>query len=179
MFEMIATRCVQPKEVEWIKPNAVNLKVNEDDSFVRYDLLKGAQDYLHKMVELKPSTSIEVFKKSDFSPFCNKTESLTFLSKVFVQILCRSQEIDLNLVALGDAKEIFAIFISVVEVITDHSKAVEGDCREHGNQILLIIASLHQLFFIILGQSLAVFAHPSRLVNGNAHCCNHTHKCCF
>lgn len=65
MFEMIATRCVQPKEAEWIKPNAVNLKVNEDDSFVRYDLLKGAQDYLHKMVELKPSTSIEVFKKSD------------------------------------------------------------------------------------------------------------------
>ena len=78
--------------------------------------------------------------------FLQSNCTLTFLSKEFVQILCRSQEIDLNLIALGDAKEIFTVFISVVEIITNHTEAVYHDAGHHIYQILLKITPSINLF---------------------------------
>ena len=73
---------------------------------------------------------------------CNQLEPFTFLSKVFVQILCQSQEIDLNLSALGNPEKVFIILISGIEIITKlfivciEFKSMSHFCRYCFHQII-------------------------------------------
>ena len=64
-FENKPTKCVVPKEVEWTAPDRISMDIGDGEGSKIYTLLKGAEDYLHKEVGLKPSTSKEVFKKSE------------------------------------------------------------------------------------------------------------------
>lgn len=65
MLEVLGTKCVIPKSVEWVSPTRMILKLDDDkDSIADCKLLKGALDYVHKMIGLKVATSKEVYKKS-------------------------------------------------------------------------------------------------------------------
>lgn len=70
---------------------------------------------------------------------CNQPESLTFLSEVFIQILCRSQEIDLNLIALVFAKESFygKYNIHMIREAFDIPRGTFYIILDHGVTILL------------------------------------------
>ena len=64
-FENKPTKCVVAKEAEWNSPNRIALDLGDGEGFKLYELLKGAEDYLHKEIGLKTATSKEVFKKSE------------------------------------------------------------------------------------------------------------------
>lgn len=65
MFDMMITKCAQPKEVFWEAPTKLAIDLGDDDGIQSYDLLKGAEEFLHKQIEVKPATSKELYKKSD------------------------------------------------------------------------------------------------------------------
>lgn len=66
MFESMLTKVIRPKEVSWTSPKYMYIKLTaEDEKYDTYDILKGADIFLHKQLDLKPSTSKEVFKKSE------------------------------------------------------------------------------------------------------------------
>lgn len=64
-FENKPTKCVIAKEVEWNSPDRISLDLGDGEGFKIYELLKGAEDYLHKELGLKTATSKEVYKKSE------------------------------------------------------------------------------------------------------------------
>lgn len=64
MFESIVTKCVQPKSVQWKSFNQLILDLGDEQPQV-YKLLKGAESYLYKNIDIKPGTSKEVYKKSE------------------------------------------------------------------------------------------------------------------
>ena len=64
-FENKPTRCVIAKEAEWNSPDRISLDLGDGEGFKVYELLKGAEDYLHKELGLKTKTSNEVYKKSE------------------------------------------------------------------------------------------------------------------
>lgn len=63
MFDSVITKCVNPKSVNWIAPDKVELDIGEEQP-TNSELLKGALNYLYKKIDLKVSTSKEVYKKS-------------------------------------------------------------------------------------------------------------------
>lgn len=65
MFDLNNTECVVPKQVIWESPTKMLLDIGDDNGLVPYKLLKGAETYLHKQLEIKPSTSKDLYKKSD------------------------------------------------------------------------------------------------------------------
>ena len=64
MLDIIATRCVKPREVVWDSPTEMSLDIDDGAGLVSYKLLKGAENYIHKQVEFRVATSKDVFKKS-------------------------------------------------------------------------------------------------------------------
>lgn len=64
MFDTMLVKAVKPKSVSWRNPDILDLDLNDENGLQSYTLLKGAQDYLYKKIDLKYSTSKEVYKKS-------------------------------------------------------------------------------------------------------------------
>lgn len=64
MFNEFLTNVTKPKKVEWSAPNKVYLDLG-DGTLKPFDLMKGAEEYLHKQIDIKVSTSKEVFKKAE------------------------------------------------------------------------------------------------------------------
>ena len=66
MFEAMLTKVIRPKDVVWDSPKYLHIKINsEDEKYDTYEILKGADTFLHKQLDLKPSTSKEVYKKAE------------------------------------------------------------------------------------------------------------------
>ena len=66
MFEAMLTKVVRPKDVVWDSPKYLHVKINpEDEKYDTCEILKGADIFLHKQLDLKPSTSKEVYKKAE------------------------------------------------------------------------------------------------------------------
>lgn len=63
MFDTVVTRCVKPKSVEWKQPDRMILELEDSEQPEIYELLKGAMDYLHHQMDVKCSTSKELYKK--------------------------------------------------------------------------------------------------------------------
>lgn len=63
MFDSVITKCVSPKSVSWTAPDRMLLDVGEDKP-ISCELLKGAQNYIHKQIDVKFNTSKELYKKS-------------------------------------------------------------------------------------------------------------------
>lgn len=63
MFDTIVTKCIQPKSVEWEAPNKLVMEIKGEDKVEVYTLLKGAEDFLHKQIDVKVGTSKELYKK--------------------------------------------------------------------------------------------------------------------
>lgn len=66
MFEAMLTKVTKPADVVWDSPKYLHIKLaSEDDKYDTYEILKGADIFLHKQLDLKPSTSKEVYKKAE------------------------------------------------------------------------------------------------------------------
>ena len=52
MFDSVITKCVSPKSVSWTAPDRMLLDVGEDKP-IFCELLKGAQNYIHKQIDVK------------------------------------------------------------------------------------------------------------------------------
>lgn len=66
MFEVMLTKAMRPKDVIWDSPKYLHIKFEDNDE--KYDtceIFKGADIFLHKQLDLKPSTSKEVYKKAE------------------------------------------------------------------------------------------------------------------
>lgn len=63
MFDTIITKCVKPDYVSWETPTTMLLGFN-DQNPKSYSLLKGAEDFIHKQIDIKVSTSKEIYKKA-------------------------------------------------------------------------------------------------------------------
>ena len=63
-FKNKPTKCVIAKEAEWTSPDRISLDIGDEDGLKIYELLKGAEEYLHQEIDLKTRTSSEVYKKS-------------------------------------------------------------------------------------------------------------------
>ena len=64
MFDMMITKCAQPKSVSWDSPTTMTLDLGDDIGPQSYVLLKGAEEFLCKHIDVKPATSRELYKKS-------------------------------------------------------------------------------------------------------------------
>lgn len=58
------TRVVKPKNVIWKAPARMELDLGNDNT-MSFELLKGAENYLHKQIDIKIPTSKELYKKAD------------------------------------------------------------------------------------------------------------------
>lgn len=66
MFESMLAKAIQPKQIIWDNPKKLDIKLNkEDPKYDTYEILKGAETFLHKQIDIKPSTSKEIFKKAE------------------------------------------------------------------------------------------------------------------
>lgn len=64
-YEDMVVKSIKPKVIEWHEPSILDLKLNPNDAeFVKFDLYKGAEDFLYKQLGIKATTSKEVFKKA-------------------------------------------------------------------------------------------------------------------
>ena len=63
MFDTIITKCVKPDYVSWETPTTMLLGLNDEKPQV-YELLKGAEEFIHKQIDIKVSTSKEIYKKA-------------------------------------------------------------------------------------------------------------------
>ena len=63
MFSEFLTDVVTPVDIDWCSPNKMLCDLG--DGFKTYKLLKGAEEYLHKQIDVKTSTSKEVYKKDE------------------------------------------------------------------------------------------------------------------
>lgn len=65
MFESMLVKTVKPVELTWEKPNLMFFKTEKAEEKVdRYELLKGAEAFIHKQIDIKPGTSKELYKKA-------------------------------------------------------------------------------------------------------------------
>ena len=64
MFDLMVTKCVSPKSVSWEGPTTMLMDIGDDEGPQMYNLLKGAEDFIHTQIGVKPATSKELFKKS-------------------------------------------------------------------------------------------------------------------
>ena len=65
MFDTLVTKCVTPKTVTWDTPTLMTLDLGDENGAETYKLQKGALEYLHNKIEVKVSTSKDLFKKSE------------------------------------------------------------------------------------------------------------------
>lgn len=63
MFDSILGKIVKPNQVFWDSPKYINLIV--DDNSEVLEVFKGADTFIHKKLGIKPSTSKEIYKKSE------------------------------------------------------------------------------------------------------------------
>lgn len=63
MFESIVTKCIHPQQAKLTHNDTLYITTEEDESD-DYFLYKGAETYLYTQLDIKPSTSKEVHKKS-------------------------------------------------------------------------------------------------------------------
>lgn len=64
MFDQMMLKIIKPDNVNWIKPDALNINLTEDEpKNGQVYLMKGAESFLHSQIGIKTSTSKEVFKK--------------------------------------------------------------------------------------------------------------------
>ena len=63
MFKDFLTNVTKPKKVEWCTPSEVYLDLG--DGLKPFSLKKGAEEYLHKQIDIKVATSKEVYKKAE------------------------------------------------------------------------------------------------------------------
>jgi hypothetical protein len=59
------TSCTRPISVEWASPTKMYLELEEGEKMVAFELQKGAIQYIHKQINIKESTSKEVYKKAE------------------------------------------------------------------------------------------------------------------
>ena len=64
MFDLMKTKCVSPKSVSWEGPTTMRIDINDDEGPQVYSLMKGAEEFIHRQIDVKPATSKELFKKS-------------------------------------------------------------------------------------------------------------------
>ena len=64
MLNEFLTNVTKPKRVEWSAPDKVYLDLG-DGELKPFTLMKGAEEYLHKQIDIKVATSKEVFKKAE------------------------------------------------------------------------------------------------------------------
>lgn len=64
MFEKIMVNAVHPNKIEWNSPQFMCFEGIGEQGKAVYELQKGADTFLHKKIDIKPSTSKEVFKKN-------------------------------------------------------------------------------------------------------------------
>lgn len=65
MFDTVITRCVRPKKVEWESPKFLKIDLGDADGVQSYKLLKGAENFLYKKLDIKSGTSNDLYKKSE------------------------------------------------------------------------------------------------------------------
>lgn len=67
MFDSIIAKQIKPLGIAWNRPKYIEIEseTEEGSKTVEYQILKGADIFLHKQLQLKPSTSKEVFKKDE------------------------------------------------------------------------------------------------------------------
>ena len=63
LFKEFLTNVSTPKSAEWIAPNKMILDLGNGPKL--FELLKGAEEYLHKQIDIKVSTSKELYKKAE------------------------------------------------------------------------------------------------------------------
>lgn len=80
MFESIMVKSVKPTNVNWISPKLIELTLPGEDKPTTYSILKGAENFLHSKMDVKPATSAEVYKKSDYIWRTLRDEQLSKLS---------------------------------------------------------------------------------------------------
>lgn len=86
-----------------------------------------------------------------FNLSCHQNEPFTFLRKVIIQILSRNEQINFDIVPIGDAEEAFAVLISVIEIITDNTETIKNHSSEHSEQITLKSSFFHEAFYECIG----------------------------
>lgn len=65
MFDNYVTKFTKPTKVEWLSPSKMSLDLGDDAGVKVYDLLKGAETYIHGQIEIKLPTSKELYKKAE------------------------------------------------------------------------------------------------------------------
>lgn len=63
MLEQMVVKAVRPEYIRWDNPKTITLKEKDKDEVV-CDLLKGAKNFLYSKIDLKSSTSEDLYKKS-------------------------------------------------------------------------------------------------------------------
>lgn len=63
LFKEFLTNVSLPKKVEWIAPNKMILDLGNGPKL--FELLKGAEEFLHKQIDIKVATSKELYKKAE------------------------------------------------------------------------------------------------------------------
>ena len=64
MFDLMVTKCVVPKTARWESPTSMIIDLGDEDGEKVYTLLKGAEEFLHSQIDVKTSTSKELYKKA-------------------------------------------------------------------------------------------------------------------
>lgn len=64
MFDLMKTKCVTPKSVRWEGPTTMVIDINDGAEEQVYTIMKGAEEFIHRQIDVKPATSKELFKKS-------------------------------------------------------------------------------------------------------------------
>lgn len=59
------TSILLPKNAEWRSPKILMMDIDNDDGTMAYELLKGAESYIHKQVGIKNTTSKDLYKLSE------------------------------------------------------------------------------------------------------------------
>lgn len=65
MLESIIPKILKVGTIEWTDPKYLKIDSNDNNGMQDYVMLKGASDFLHKKVGIKPGTSKDVYKLSD------------------------------------------------------------------------------------------------------------------
>lgn len=64
MFDSLLTRCVTPKSVTWDSPKTLIMDLGDGREEILYTLMKGAESFLYKQIDIKSQTSKDLYKQS-------------------------------------------------------------------------------------------------------------------
>lgn len=65
MLDQMIVKPVSPEQILWKDPKYLTFKLDSESEEKPYTILKGAENFLYKKLDIKPSTSLEVYKKSE------------------------------------------------------------------------------------------------------------------